>query len=66
MKLIALILGLGLEHLATHLLHLRELHWFDAYFDFDHIFKSNGSTELAIGRNAGKADASVAVGCHNA
>ncbi|MGI9257375.1 MAG: regulatory signaling modulator protein AmpE [Gammaproteobacteria bacterium] len=34
MKLIALILGLGLEHLATHLLHLRELHWFDAYFDF--------------------------------
>ena len=34
MKLIALILGLGLEHLATQLLHLRELHWFDAYFDF--------------------------------
>ena len=34
MKLIALILGLGLEHLATQLLHLRELHWFDAYFDY--------------------------------
>ncbi len=34
MKLIALILGLGLEHLATQVLHLRELHWFDAYFDF--------------------------------
>ncbi len=34
MKLIALILGLGLEHLATQILHLRELNWFDAYFDF--------------------------------
>lgn len=33
MKLIALILGLGLERLATRLLHLRELHWFDPYFD---------------------------------
>jgi AmpE protein len=33
MKLIALILGLGLEHLATQVLHLRELNWFDAYFD---------------------------------
>jgi len=34
MKLIALILGLALEHLATQLLHLRELRWFDRYFDF--------------------------------
>lgn len=34
MKLIALILGFGLEHVATQLLHLRELRWFDAYFDF--------------------------------
>ncbi len=34
MKLIALILGFGLEHIATQLLHLRELRWFDAYFDF--------------------------------
>ncbi|HSG63509.1 MAG TPA: hypothetical protein VLD39_00845, partial [Gammaproteobacteria bacterium] len=33
MKLIALILGLGLERLATRLLHLRELRWFDRYFD---------------------------------
>ena len=33
MKLIALILGLGLERLATRLLHLRELRWFDPYFD---------------------------------
>jgi len=33
MKLIALILGLGLEHIATQVLHLRELHWFDRYFD---------------------------------
>ena len=34
MKLIALILGLILERLATQLLHLRELRWFDGYFDF--------------------------------
>ena len=33
MKLIALILGLILERLATQLLHLRELRWFDPYFD---------------------------------
>jgi len=33
MTLIALILGLGLEHVATQVLHLRELRWFDAYFD---------------------------------
>ncbi len=33
MKLIALILGLVIERLATQLLHLRELHWFDQYFD---------------------------------
>jgi AmpE protein len=34
MKLIALILGLIIERAATHLLHLRELRWFDAYFDY--------------------------------
>lgn len=34
MKLIALALGLILEHLATELLHLRELRWFDRYFDY--------------------------------
>ena len=33
MKLIALILGLGLEHVATQVLHLRDLRWFDRYFD---------------------------------
>jgi membrane protein required for beta-lactamase induction len=33
MKLLALIFGFGLEHFATQLLHLRELRWFDAYFD---------------------------------
>jgi membrane protein required for beta-lactamase induction len=33
MKLIALILGLVLERLATQVLHLRELRWFDRYFD---------------------------------
>jgi membrane protein required for beta-lactamase induction len=32
-KLIALALGLILEHLATELLHLRELRWFDRYYD---------------------------------
>ena len=34
MKLIALVLGLFIERLLTHLLHLRELRWFDAYFDW--------------------------------
>lgn len=34
MKLLALVLGLLLERVATELLHLRELRWFDAYFDF--------------------------------
>jgi membrane protein required for beta-lactamase induction len=34
MKLIALALGLVLEHVATELLHLRELRWFDKYFDY--------------------------------
>lgn len=33
MKLIALILGLVLERVATELLHLRELRWFDRYYD---------------------------------
>ena len=34
MTLIALALGLALEHLATAILHLRELRWFDTYYDF--------------------------------
>jgi membrane protein required for beta-lactamase induction len=34
MKLIALALGLILEHVATELLRLRELRWFDRYYDF--------------------------------
>lgn len=34
MKLLALLLGFFLERFATELLHLRELRWFDAYFDF--------------------------------
>jgi membrane protein required for beta-lactamase induction len=34
MMLIALAIGLILEHVATQLLHLRELRWFDAYYDF--------------------------------
>ncbi|HEU4619108.1 MAG TPA: regulatory signaling modulator protein AmpE [Gammaproteobacteria bacterium] len=34
MKLIALILGLVLEHTATRGLRLRELRWFDPFFDF--------------------------------
>ena len=33
MTLIALALGLMLEHLATAALHLRELRWFDGYYD---------------------------------
>jgi len=34
MKLIALALGLILEHMATEVLHLRELRLFDRYYDF--------------------------------
>ena len=34
MKLLALILGFGLEHVATQLLHLRELRALDGLFDF--------------------------------
>lgn len=34
MKLIALVIGLALERVLTHLLHLRELRWFDRYFDW--------------------------------
>ncbi len=34
MKLIALVIGLALERMLTHLLHLRELRWFDRYFDW--------------------------------
>ena len=33
MKLLALILGFGLEHVATQLLHLRELRALDGLFD---------------------------------
>jgi membrane protein required for beta-lactamase induction len=33
-KLLALAIGLILEHVATQLLHLRELRWFDKYYDF--------------------------------
>jgi AmpE protein len=33
MTIIALALGLILEHLATAILHLRELRWFDRYYD---------------------------------
>jgi AmpE protein len=33
MNLIALIIGLALERLLTRLLHLRELHWLDDWFD---------------------------------
>jgi membrane protein required for beta-lactamase induction len=33
MTIIALALGLILEHLATAVLHLRELRWFDGYYD---------------------------------
>jgi AmpE protein len=33
MTLIALAIGLVLEHLATAVLHLRELRWFDRYYD---------------------------------
>ncbi|NND65179.1 MAG: hypothetical protein HKM24_04350, partial [Gammaproteobacteria bacterium] len=34
MNLIAILLALGAERFATQVLHLRELRWFDYYFDF--------------------------------
>lgn len=34
MTLLALLLGLGIERLVTHLLHLREPRWLDGYFDW--------------------------------
>ncbi len=34
MTLLALLLGLLIERLITNLLHLRELRWFDSYFDW--------------------------------
>lgn len=50
MKLIALILGLALEHAATRRLRLRELRWFDAYFDFaiSHAKKRGGALAAVI------------------
>lgn len=47
MKLIALICGLGLERLATRLLHLRELRWFDRYFDFG-LDRLRGANRLLV------------------
>jgi membrane protein required for beta-lactamase induction len=41
MTLIALAIGLALEHLATAILHLRELRWFDRYYDFATRFVVN-------------------------
>lgn len=43
MKLLALILGFGLEHIATQLLHLRELRALDGLYDFG----------LRLGKRAG-------------
>lgn len=34
MKLVALLIGLALERLATHLFHLRELRWLDRVIDY--------------------------------
>ena len=34
MKILALLLGFGLEHVATQMLHLRELRLLDGFFDF--------------------------------
>jgi AmpE protein len=50
MKLLALALGLLLEHLATQILHLREIRWFDAYFDFGlaQIAKANALLGLPL------------------
>ena len=47
MKLLALIFGFGLEHIATQALHLRELRLFDAYFDFGYRYAKRLSKPLA-------------------
>lgn len=49
MNLIALVLGLVLERLLTHWLHLREPHWFDGYFDWamQHLNRLQGSVGIA-------------------
>ena len=47
MKLIALILGLGLERLATRLPHLRELRWLDPYFDIG-MARLRGANTLIV------------------
>ena len=48
MKLIALILSLGLEHVATRRLQLRELRWFDPYFDLALAWAGRGRSLAAI------------------
>ena len=47
MKLIALILGLGLERLATRFPHLRELRWLDPYFDIG-MARLRGANALIV------------------
>jgi membrane protein required for beta-lactamase induction len=52
MKLIALILGLMLEHFASGWLHLRELSWFDSFFD----------ASLTYARSRGRVVAALIIG----
>jgi AmpE protein len=47
MKLLALILGFGLEHVATQLLHLRELRALDGLFDIGIRFAKRSSAIVA-------------------
>mgnify|MGYP001190309962 FL=1 len=50
MNLIALVLALVIERLATHWLHLREPHWFDGYFEWTlgRFAKLRGARVVAI------------------
>ncbi|MBN1237292.1 MAG: regulatory signaling modulator protein AmpE [Gammaproteobacteria bacterium] len=48
MKLIALILGLAIGHAATRRLKLRELRWFDPYFDFALARSGGRSRPVAV------------------
>jgi membrane protein required for beta-lactamase induction len=47
MNFLALLLGLGVERLLTHLFHLREFHWLDPFFDWAFVTLSRTSRWFA-------------------
>jgi len=48
MNFLALLLGLGIERLLTHLFHLREFRWLDPFFDWSFLRLSRTSRSTAI------------------